>query len=47
MRPTTKGKGSKTPSPKPAGKFKSAVTGHYVSKHYATTHPKTTFKTSK
>jgi hypothetical protein len=33
---------------KPSGKFKSAVTGHYVSPHYAKTqHPKTTYKTSK
>ena len=43
-----KGKGSsKSPSPKPTGTYKSAVTGHFVSKHYATTHPKTTFKQGK
>lgn len=29
------------------GKFKSAVTGHYVKPQYAKTHPKTTYKTSK
>jgi hypothetical protein len=32
---------------KPSGKFKSAVTGHYVSPHYAKTHPKTTYKSGK
>lgn len=33
--------------PSSGGKFKSAVTGHYVGAHYAKTHPKTTYKTSK
>ena len=35
---TSKGKGSS----KPSGHDRSAVTGRYVSSHYATTHPKTT-----
>jgi hypothetical protein len=33
-----------SPAPKPSGHFKSAVTGHFVSPHYAKTHPKTTYK---
>jgi hypothetical protein len=37
--------GSKKPSS--GGKYKSAVTGHYVGEHYAKTHPKTTYRTSK
>lgn len=37
----------KSGSPKSPPKYKSAVTGHYVSKHYATTHPKTTMKVAK
>ena len=35
------------PAPKPAGPYKSAVSGLFVSKHYATTHPKTTYKLGK
>lgn len=35
---------SKGKSPKPSGRFKSAVTGHYVRPQYAQTHPKTTFR---
>jgi hypothetical protein len=36
-------KGSKSTPPK----YRSAVTGHYVSPQYAKTHPKTTVKESK
>lgn len=28
-------------------KYRSSVTGHYVSEHYAKTHPRTTQRTSK
>ena len=42
-----KGKSGGSGSSKPSGKFKSAVTGHYVSSQYAKTHPKTTYQTSK
>ena len=34
-------------SPKPTPTYKSAVTGHFVSEHYAKTHPKTTYKQGK
>jgi hypothetical protein len=45
MAKKTSSGGSKKPSS--GGKFKSAVTGHYVGAHYAKSHPKTTYKTSK
>lgn len=34
-------------SPKPTPTCQSAVTGHFVSEHYAKTHPKATFKQGK
>lgn len=34
-------------APKSPPKYRSAITGHYVSPKYAKTHPKTTVKESK
>lgn len=43
-KPSGSGKSSR---PKPTPTYQSAVTGHFVSEHYAKTHPKTTFKHGK
>lgn len=40
-------KGKTKSAPKALPKYRSAVTGHYVSPQYAKTHPKTTVKESK
>jgi hypothetical protein len=43
----SKKSGGSSKSPKPTPTYKSAVTGHFVSEHYAKTHPKTTNKQGK
>jgi hypothetical protein len=40
-------KGSSSSKGSSSGKYRSAVTGHYVSPKYGKTHPKTTVKESK